>query len=112
MAHHLADAAAGIARRYFRTHTVLAASVDRRTAPKAASHRDLPPYEAYRIGGTNSARGYCEGRVGSGRSYLAGMAELRFPICGLVEGTLFAEWLGTGQRSSAWRCHLSIRAHG
>jgi outer membrane protein insertion porin family len=31
---------------------------------------DLPPYEAFPIGGTNSVRGYDEGAVGSGRKYI------------------------------------------
>ena len=30
---------------------------------------DLPPYEAFSIGGTNSVRGYGEGAVGTGRYY-------------------------------------------
>ena len=33
---------------------------------------DLPPYEAFPIGGTNSVRGYAEGAVGSGQNYAAG----------------------------------------
>ena len=41
---------------------------------------DLPPYEAFPIGGTNSVRGYSEGGVGSGRNYAAGTAELHFPL--------------------------------
>lgn len=41
---------------------------------------DLPPYEAFPIGGTASVRGYGEGSVGSGRNYVAGTAELHFPL--------------------------------
>lgn len=41
---------------------------------------DLPPYEAFPIGGTNSVRGYSEGGIGSGRNYAAGTAELHFPL--------------------------------
>ncbi len=41
---------------------------------------DLPPYEAFPIGGTNSVRGYSEGGVGSGRNYAAGTAEFHFPL--------------------------------
>lgn len=41
---------------------------------------DLPPYEAFPIGGTSSVRGYSEGGVGSGRNYVAGTAELHFPL--------------------------------
>jgi outer membrane protein insertion porin family len=40
-------------------------------------HGDLPPYEAFPLGGTNSVRGYVEGGVGSGRHFVEGSAELR-----------------------------------
>ena len=46
---------------------------------------DLPPYEAFPIGGTNSVRGYSEGGVGSGRNYIAGTTALQWPIFGPVE---------------------------
>ena len=46
---------------------------------------DLPPYEAFPIGGTNSVRGYSEGGVGSGRNYVAGTAALQWPIYGPVD---------------------------
>ncbi len=46
---------------------------------------DLPPYEAFPIGGTASVRGYSEGGVGSGRNYVAGTAELHFPLMAPVE---------------------------
>ena len=46
---------------------------------------DLPPYEAFPIGGTNSVRGYSEGGVGSGRNYVAGTAELHMPLIAPVE---------------------------
>jgi outer membrane protein insertion porin family len=36
-------------------------------AKGGAIYGDLPPYEAFPIGGTNSVRGYGEGGVGSGR---------------------------------------------
>lgn len=38
---------------------------------------DLPPYEAFPLGGANSVRGYAEGGVGSARAFLEGSAELR-----------------------------------
>lgn len=45
---------------------------------KAGSvYGDLPPYEAFPLGGTNSVRGYAEGGVGSGRHFIEGTAELR-----------------------------------
>jgi outer membrane protein insertion porin family len=46
---------------------------------------DLPPYEAFPIGGTNSVRGYSEGGVGSGRNYVAGTAALQWPLYGPLE---------------------------
>ncbi|KAM3092890.1 BamA/TamA family outer membrane protein [Phormidesmis sp. 146-12] len=61
---------------------------------------DLPPYEAFPLGGTNSVRGYDEGEVGSGRSYIQATAEYRFPIFSIISGALFvdaASDLGTGQ---------------
>ena len=60
---------------------------------------DLPPYEAFPLGGTNSVRGYDEGDVGSGRSYLQATAEYRFPVFSIISGALFvdaASDLGTG----------------
>jgi len=41
---------------------------------------NFPPYEAFAIGGTNSVRGYEEGSVGSGRSYVVGSGEISFPM--------------------------------
>lgn len=46
---------------------------------------DLPPYEAFPIGGTNSVRGYSEGGVGSGRNYVTGTAALQWPMFGPVD---------------------------
>jgi outer membrane protein insertion porin family len=60
---------------------------------------NLPPYEAFRIGGSNSVRGWDEGRIGSGRSYALISAEYRFPVFSIVNGVLFADYgtdLGTG----------------
>ncbi|BDA46032.1 Outer envelope protein 80, chloroplastic [Coccomyxa sp. Obi] len=61
---------------------------------------DLPPYEAFPIGGTNSVRGYSEGGVGSGRNYVTGTAGLHWPIFGPVDGALFFDYgtdLDSGQ---------------
>ena len=52
---------------------------------------DLPPYEAFPIGGTNSVRGYDEGAVGSGRRYAVGSAELQMPLYGAIGGVLFCD---------------------
>ncbi|TYH69777.1 hypothetical protein ES332_D05G076100v1 [Gossypium tomentosum] len=50
------------------------------------------PHEAFAIGGTNSVRGYEEGAVGSGRSYVVGSSEVSFPMLGPVEGVIFADY--------------------
>jgi outer membrane protein insertion porin family len=60
---------------------------------------DLPPYEAFSLGGTTSVRGYEDGDVGSGRSYVQATAEYRFPIVSILGGEVFADYgsdLGTG----------------
>lgn len=60
---------------------------------------DLPPYEAFSMGGANSVRGYREGDVGSGRSYIQATAEYRFPILSFIGGAAFVDYatdLGTG----------------
>ncbi|MDX1977566.1 MAG: BamA/TamA family outer membrane protein [Pseudanabaenaceae cyanobacterium bins.68] len=59
----------------------------------------LPPYEAFRIGGSNSVRGWDEGRIGSGRSFALISAEYRFPVFNILGGVLFADYgtdLGSG----------------
>ena len=61
---------------------------------------DLPPYEAFSLGGSNSVRGYQEGDVGAGRSFIQATAEYRFPIFSIVGGALFVDIgtdLGTGR---------------
>ena len=61
---------------------------------------DLPPYEAFAVGGTNSVRGYGEGALGTGRSYAEATAELAFPLAGALEGALFAD-VGSDLESGA-----------
>lgn len=59
---------------------------------------DLPPYEAFSLGGTDSVRGYDSGEVGSGRSFVLATAEYRFPIFSIINGALFVDFgsdLGT-----------------
>ena len=41
---------------------------------------DVPPYEAFTMGGADSVRGYDNGELGSGKSFLIAAAEYRFPI--------------------------------
>jgi outer membrane protein insertion porin family len=60
---------------------------------------DVPPYEAFALGGSGSVRGYEEGAVGSGRSYLQATAEYRFPVFSFLGLGLFADYgtdFGTG----------------
>ncbi len=60
---------------------------------------DLPPYETFNLGGSNSVRGYNAGDVGNGRSYVLASAEYRFPIIKILGGVLFADYatdLGSG----------------
>jgi outer membrane protein insertion porin family len=53
---------------------------------------DLPPYEAFILGGSNSVRGFGDGEVGSGRSYFLATAEYRFPIFKIIGGALFFDY--------------------
>jgi outer membrane protein insertion porin family len=61
---------------------------------------DLPPYQAFTIGGSNSVRGYGNGDVASGRSFVLASAEYRVPLFNSpVSGVLFADFgtdLGSG----------------
>ena len=61
---------------------------------------DVPPYEAFSMGGSRSVRGYSGGEVGSGSSFLIASAEYRFPIVNDLhifvdfdlQGTLFFDY--------------------
>jgi outer membrane protein insertion porin family len=53
---------------------------------------DLPPYNAFTLGGSNSVRGYGSGDVTSGRSYFLASAEYRFPVYRFIGGVLFADF--------------------
>ena len=60
---------------------------------------DLAPYEAFNLGGQNSVRGYGNGDVGSGRTYVLASAEYRFPLLSSLGGVVFADYasdLGSG----------------
>lgn len=52
---------------------------------------DLPPYEAFALGGSNSVRGYDEGDLAAARSYLQATVEYRFPIFAIISGALFVD---------------------
>lgn len=56
---------------------------------------DLPPYESFILGGSNSVRGFGDGEVGSGRSFFQATAEYRFPIFKIVGGALFIDYGST-----------------
>lgn len=53
---------------------------------------DLPPYEAFILGGSNSVRGFGDGEVGNGKSFFQATAEYRFPIFRIVGGALFFDY--------------------
>jgi outer membrane protein insertion porin family len=60
---------------------------------------DLPPYEAFALGGVASVRGYEDGGLAAGRSYLRLSTEYQFPIVSILGGSIFADYgtdLGTG----------------
>ncbi|MBE9205494.1 BamA/TamA family outer membrane protein [Nostoc sp. LEGE 06077] len=64
---------------------------------------DLPPYEAFTLGGSNSVRGYEEGTLASGRTYVQASVEYRFPVFSIVSGALFADFgsdLGSSTRAA------------
>lgn len=52
---------------------------------------DLPPYEAFPLGGANSVRGYDEGDLAAARSFIQGTIEYRFPIISIFSGALFVD---------------------
>jgi outer membrane protein insertion porin family len=68
---------------------------------------DLPPYEAFSLGGSKTVRGFGGGELGTGRSFIVTTAEYRFPIVAVrafkqdfpIKGTLFIDYssdLGSG----------------
>ena len=70
---------------------------------------DVPPYEAFSLGGSNSVRGFGGGEVGTGSSFLQGTVEYRFPIFYFnafeeefnIGGNLFVDYgstLGSGDK--------------
>ncbi|WP_159816537.1 BamA/TamA family outer membrane protein [Cyanobium sp. Copco_Reservoir_LC18] len=52
---------------------------------------DLPPYEAFCLGGGNSVRGYFDCDLGVGRSFGEATIEYRFPLFSIVSGELFID---------------------
>lgn len=53
---------------------------------------DVPPYETFTLGGSNSVRGYDEGRLGTGSKYIQAAVEYRFPVFSVVSGALFFDY--------------------
>ena len=51
----------------------------------------LPPYEAFCLGGGNSVRGYNDCDLGVGRSFGEATIEYRFPIFSIISGELFID---------------------
>ncbi|CAK6691600.1 BamA/TamA family outer membrane protein [Synechococcus sp. CBW1107] len=51
----------------------------------------LPPYEAFCVGGSNSVRGYYDCDLGVGRSFGEATIEYRFPIFSIISGELFVD---------------------
>jgi outer membrane protein insertion porin family len=52
---------------------------------------NLPPYEAFCVGGGNSVRGYYDCDLGVGRSYGEATIEYRFPLFKIISGSLFVD---------------------
>ncbi|HEY9883554.1 MAG TPA: BamA/TamA family outer membrane protein, partial [Thermosynechococcaceae cyanobacterium] len=52
---------------------------------------DLPPYEAFALGGSTSVRGYDEGDLGSAKTFLQATVEYRFPVFSVISGALFVD---------------------
>jgi outer membrane protein insertion porin family len=52
---------------------------------------EIPPYEAFCLGGGNSVRGYYDCALGSGRSFVEATIEYRFPIFSIISGELFVD---------------------
>ncbi|CAA7403933.1 unnamed protein product [Spirodela intermedia] len=53
---------------------------------------DLAPYQAFKIGGLGSVRGYGDGAISSGRSFLVVNSELTIPLTERLESTLFVDF--------------------
>jgi len=50
---------------------------------------DIPPYEAFCLGGGNSVRGYFDCDLGVGKSVAEATIEYRFPLFKIISGELF-----------------------
>ncbi len=52
---------------------------------------NLPPYEAFCLGGSNSVRGYYDCDLGVGKSFGEATLEYRFPIFSIISGEVFVD---------------------
>ena len=52
---------------------------------------ELPPYEAFCMGGTSSVRGWASCDLGVSKSFLEGTIEYRFPVWKMISGALFVD---------------------
>ena len=52
---------------------------------------ELPPYEAFCMGGTSSIRGWGSCDLAVSRSFVEGTAEYRFPVWRMISGALFVD---------------------
>lgn len=68
---------------------------------------EVPPYEGFTLGGSDSIRGYDTGEIGTGRSFILATVEYRFPVASTrlfnlpldLSGNIFIDYgslLGTG----------------
>ena len=54
---------------------------------------ELPPYEAFCMGGTSSVRGWGSCDLAVSKSFVEGTAEYRFPVWRMISGALFVDCL-------------------
>jgi len=52
---------------------------------------DLPPYEAFCMGGTSSVRGWGSCDLAVSKSFIEGTVEYRFPVWRMISGALFVD---------------------
>ena len=52
---------------------------------------EIPPYEAFCLGGGNSVRGFYDCALASGRSFVEATIEYRFPLFSIISGELFVD---------------------
>ena len=52
---------------------------------------ELPPYEAFCMGGTSSVRGWSSCELAVSKTFVEGTAEYRFPVWRMISGALFAD---------------------